>query len=56
MLVSELARPLALSGSALPQLTELKEAHARLQRANGRLPILARLTPRTGVEQVQLAN
>lgn len=55
-LVSELSRPMVLSDRALRQLAQVKEAHAELQRADGRAPTLAQLADRSGVEQGQLAN
>jgi RNA polymerase sigma factor (sigma-70 family) len=55
-LVSELSRPMVLSDRALRQLSRLKEAHAELQRADGRAPTLTELAERTGLEQDQLGN
>jgi RNA polymerase sigma factor (sigma-70 family) len=55
-LVSELSRPMVLSDRALRQLSQLKEAHAELQHADGRAPTLAELAKRTGLEEDQLAN
>jgi RNA polymerase sigma factor (sigma-70 family) len=55
-LVSELGRPMVLSDRALRQLSQLKEAHAELQLADGRAPTLAKLAERTGLQHDQLAN
>ncbi len=55
-LVAELSRPIVLSDRALRQLAQLKEAHAELQREDGRPPTLAQLAQRTGLEHDQLAN
>jgi RNA polymerase sigma factor (sigma-70 family) len=54
-LIAELSRPMVLSDQALRQLSQLKEAHAELQR-DGRAPTLAQLGQRTGFEEDQLAN
>jgi RNA polymerase sigma factor (sigma-70 family) len=55
-LVSELSRPMVLSDRALRQLAQVKEAHADLQRADGRQPTVAQLAEETGIEEDQLAN
>jgi RNA polymerase primary sigma factor len=55
-LVAELSRPMVLSDRALRQLSQLKEVHAELLRADGRAPTLASLAKRTGLEEDQLGN
>ena len=45
-----------LSDRALRQLSQLKEAHAELERSDGRAPSLAELAERTGLEEDQLGN
>lgn len=55
-LVAELSRPMVLSDRALRQLSQLKQAHAELQRTGDPAPTLAQLAQRTGVDEDQLAN
>jgi RNA polymerase sigma factor (sigma-70 family) len=54
-LVAELTRPVVMSDRALRHLSQIKDAHAELQRAS-HTATLAQLSDHTGLEVDQIAN